>query len=252
MKKKPFQIYMCSVALLSLFAGCSNNNSHLTEQASLPTDALEPIPTAEVQPTAVPTVTATATATATAIPSATPTSTPTPAPTVALDCDFDNYLEAVPTLCLGQRMTVAGVEVANSIDAGDRLSIKATKKNGGTGGSRWYDAKITLSSPIDVLLPQIISIQSGGNAGNGQKLYLTFDQNVICSYRSHAASKYINPICKLNGSIDPSTGDGFSVGVGTYQADSTRVNGLSSVHCHVNGANGSGLVTQVRFDLLID
>jgi hypothetical protein len=247
-----FLVVIALTLSFALNSGCSKNNTYIKS----PSDQFgggnaEPIPTAvEPLPTATPTITPVPTITP--LPTLTPTGTPTPTPTTTagpLDCHFDNYLEHVPAGCVGTQMTVGGIIVADTEVFADRILFKATKKNGGAGGSRWYDAKVILPVFRDVLLPAEINILPGGNAGNGQKLYFIFDNLVICSYRSNANIKYVNPICKVGGVIDPSKSDGFAVGVGTYKPDNTSVNHFKTLQVSVNGASGGGIVTSVVFDL---
>lgn len=238
--------------ILSLFliASCTNSNSHMKDQFLPGNPGAEPEPTVSPElpdPTPTPTFTYTPTPTFTLTP--TPTSTPTPLPP---DCDFDHYQELVPKACLGHTMTVACDIVAETIKTNTKVVMTATKKNGGTGGSRFYDAKATFVSLTSVLLPATINVLPGGKAGNGQKLYLYFDNDVTCSYRSHANTKYITPVCKLNGQIDPGKTDGFAVGIGSYILDVSHVDDILSVHAHVNGASGNGTVTTVKFDLIFD
>jgi hypothetical protein len=232
---------MKSFCLLFLILSCSQNNPYVksTENGGAGTP-IKPGPTEIVpNPTSSPT----------ASPSLTPSPTFTSTPTLG-DCDFDDFEEHVPSGCVGHQMTVGPVIVADAAEFADRLTITATKKNGGPGGSRWYDVRFTLGILSNVFLPSAINIQAGGNAGNGQKLYLIFDNTVLCSYRSSAGNKYINPICKLGGVIDPTQIDGLAVGMGTYQPDSSRVSNFSIVQVSVNGASGGGVVTKVVFDLL--
>ncbi|MDH4469133.1 MAG: hypothetical protein QE271_13825 [Bacteriovoracaceae bacterium] len=247
--------------MIGVLIGCSKNNAYI--KATTPDSggggiALGPGPT-EIVPgpgvTETPTSnpTPTATATSTFIPTA--SFTPSPSPTHGGDeddCDFEDYYEHVPAGCVGKLMTV-GVDhevVANAQEFSDHISFTATKKNGGSGGSRWYDARISLGLISNVMLPAVINIRPGGNAGNGQKLYLIFDNTVICSYRSSTGNKYINPICKLGGVIDPTKSDGFAAGLGSYQSDNTKVANFKIAQVTVNGASGSGVVTKVIFDLV--
>ena len=247
-----------TILFLGILVGCSKNNSFI--KASAPNSGggifVEPVP-----PEVSPDPSATATVTATNTPTSTPTSiftpmpTPSPSPThgddSTADCDFRDYDEHVPAGCVGRQMTV-GIDhevVADAQEFSDRITFTATKKNGGSSGSRWYDARISLGLISNVLLPAVVNIQSGGNAGNGQKLYLIFDNTVICSYRSLAGNKYTQPICKWGGVIDPTKSDGFASGIGTYQADNTRVANFKIALVTVNGASGGGVVTKVIFNL---
>ena len=238
------------IFLLSWIQNCSKNNSYVKSPSDVvggggdlgpaPT-AIEPGPTKTPAPTFSPTFSST--------PTYTPSPTNVPNP---VDCDFETYQDHVPAGCVGHPMTVGGVIVADAEEFSDRIHFIATKKNGGTGGSRWYDARITLGIISNILLPVDVNIVAGGNAGNGQKLYFIFDNTVICSYRSVGSVKYANPICKLGGVIDPTKPDGFATGMGTYQPDNTRVNNFKILQVTVNGASGGGVVTKVNFDVFFD
>ncbi len=213
-----------------------------------PTPTCTPTPTKTYTPTPTKTPTPTPTPTKTYTATATPTYSPTP---IKPDCHFDSYKEVVPKACLGHTMTVGCDVVAETIIKDKKVRIIATKKNAGPSWSRYYDAKARFASLRSVLLPSSISVLRGGSAGVGQKLYLFFDNDVTCSYQSNGKNKYATPVCKLHGRIDPLKADGFAVGVGSY-VGATRVDDILSVHVHVNGSGGTGIVTTVQFDLIFD
>lgn len=118
------------------------------------------------------------------------------------------------------------------------LVLVASKKNGGTGGSQWVDTTYELDQPSLLALPS--SIPAVGNAGNGQKLYIKFNDSIDCVWFSHAQTSYQDHKCYRNAVRAPSLASGFSEG---EELTINEIEDVEKVEMHVNGAQGDGVIT---------
>ncbi len=64
----------------------------------------------------------------------------------------------------------------------------ASKKNGGVGGSRFFDGALVLDEPAALALPEVIP--ADGKAGNGQELYVLLNGEIDCAWYSARDSQY--------------------------------------------------------------
>jgi hypothetical protein len=121
--------------------------------------------------------------------------------------------------------------------------IRASKRNGGTGGSLYFDKSQTLETPKTVVFPNTLQALSYSQVGSGEKLYILFNNLVDCVWFSHSSSKsYKNPICKTGATRDPASPDGL---IGGMSVPFAFVNPVSSVQMRVAGSSGSNIITTV-------
>lgn len=128
--------------------------------------------------------------------------------------------------------------------------IRASKRNGGAGGSLYFDKSQTLETPKTIVFPNVLQALSYSQVGNGEKLYILFNNLVDCVWFSHSGSKsYKNPVCKTGATRDPASPDGL---IGGMSVPFAFVNPVSSVQMRVSGSSGSNLITTVdaAFDFI--
>jgi len=128
--------------------------------------------------------------------------------------------------------------LANTEVSETEIKMIASKRNGGTGGSKFFDAVLTLDEAKDLILP--LSIPAIGNAGNGQKLYVKFNEQIDCAWFSHAGNQYRNPRCFEEATRDGGSTSGFNGGTEVFL---TAINDVTILEMQVNGASGSGVIT---------
>jgi hypothetical protein len=145
--------------------------------------------------------------------------------------------EAVLT-CNDLIVLLDGNILANTEINSTQIIMVASKRNGGTGGSKFYDANLTLDEAKDLALPN--TIPAVGNAGNGQKLYIKFNDEIDCAWFSHAQSEYRNPRCFEGASRNGGSPSGFSDGDELFL---TTINDFTTLEMQVNGASGNGVMT---------
>lgn len=129
------------------------------------------------------------------------------------------------------------------------ITMTAAKRNGGEGGSKWFDAALNLDTPVDLNLADDANIVTG-DGGNGQKLYILFNDTIDCAYFSNSVSQtYENRYCVIGGTRNPSVPDGFDFGA---QYTGGTIDDVTSIEMTVAGSDGDGVVTivEVVFDLL--
>lgn len=158
--------------------------------------------------------------------------------TLPTECTVEDINDAFDTNCETARVTFGGDVIVDSIEDNNEITMIASKKNGGSGGSKWFSARITLSGPLTILLPT--QIPAAGKAGNGQKLYVNFNDTVDCAWYSHANNKYRNPRCFTGAARNGGTSSGFSGGT---EVANDRVESVTEMHMQVAGASGSGILT---------
>ncbi len=137
---------------------------------------------------------------------------------------------------LGTTTTLSSVDVSTA-----SVVLVASKKNGGTGGSRWFDADVDLGAPETLTLPS--SIPAVGNPGNGQKLYVLFTRDgavdVDCAWFS-GSGEYGSFRCFEGATRNGGTSAGFTGGTEVFI---TEVVDATSLDMNVAGASGSGDIT---------
>lgn len=126
----------------------------------------------------------------------------------------------------------------NPYDLEDRLIIVASKKNGGEGGSVFFDSEYETPEKYHLELPDII--QASGSPGNGQKLYILFNSTIDCMWSSHADEDYRDPVCYQSAERTPATPEGFE---GGEKKEITDIEEVEKIEMHVNGAQGDGVLT---------
>lgn len=123
-----------------------------------------------------------------------------------------------------------------AVNAND-VVLTASKKNGGAGGSRWFDATATLEPTETLVLPN--SIPAVGNPGNGQKLYVLFDGVIDCAWFSGGGS-YNAFRCFTGATRNGGTPAGFEGGTEVFLSE---VDDVGTIEMTVAGAQGSGVIT---------
>lgn len=141
---------------------------------------------------------------------------------------------------LGESSDLNGVEITPT-----EVILTASKKNGGAGGSRWFDALATLDPPQTLSLPA--SIPAEGNPGNGQKLYVLFDDGTDCAWFSGGGA-YGSYRCFTGATRNGGTPSGFSGGTEVFPSE---IVGASTVDMTVAGASGSGVITTATATFVI-
>jgi hypothetical protein len=162
---------------------------------------------------------------------------------VLQDCVIDSW-DIPLTPCASIRKN--GTLLSRNHLTDTAFEFTASKKNGGAGGTRWFDAKLEWNIAKNFLLPT--EIFATGNAGNGQKLYIKFNDSLDCVWYSHAGIKYRNPRCFLGASRAPGNSVGFS---GGSEVASSHALGVKKIWVSVNGASGNGVVTTVNSNFQI-
>lgn len=140
--------------------------------------------------------------------------------------------------CNDMIVLLNGNILANTEINSNQIKVIASKRNGGTGGSKFYDANLTLENATDLTLPT--SIPAVGNAGNGQKLYVLFNGVIDCAWFSHAGNQYRNPRCFEGATRSGGSSSGFTGGTELFLA---TINDVTTLEMQVNGASGSGIMT---------
>lgn len=153
-----------------------------------------------------------------------------------LECTILTLLDPVDTACT--RVVIGSTVLANRQDSATTLTLTASKKNGGSGGTKWFDSRATVSPATDFALP--LSIPAQGNAGNGQKLYMRFNDTLDCAWYSFAANQYRNPRCFIGATRNGGASSGFSGGT---EVNATKALAVTSVKMTVNGSSGGGVLT---------
>lgn len=126
------------------------------------------------------------------------------------------------------------------------LTLVASKKNGGAGGSAWFNIAKESSTAVQLQLPNIIP--ATGNAGNGQKLYVLFNKTVDCAWYSSASTRYQNFRCFQGATRNSGKSSGF---VGGTELFINSVSNVTLIEMSLNGANGSGVITTATAQFLI-
>lgn len=124
-----------------------------------------------------------------------------------------------------------------SVDNGDTyLTLVASRIR--PGSTVFVNAVADLDPALDLSVPT--QILNGGNSANGHKLYLSLTSSVgevLCSYVSHAGTKYNFSECRIGGTKSPGTsGSGITGGVASAAKDFYNV---TRVEMEVNGGSGS-------------
>ena len=161
------------------------------------------------------------------------------------ECMIADLNDAVDPACLS--VIFNGAVLSGVSSDGTQVIAKASRRGGGTGGTKWFDSQKTFSTPIDLVLPS--QIPAFGNAGNGQKLYIKFNDQTDCAWYSHANAKYQNPRCFDGATRKPSVSSGFTGGV---EVDHVRMDGVTKLTMTVNGSTGSGTLTTASATFPID
>lgn len=161
-----------------------------------------------------------------------------PNPVAENDCQLSPFGEDHILECDYLTLLVEGNILSKIHETDQELVMIASKKNGGTGGSQWVDAVYELETAALLALPT--SIPAVGNAGNGQKLYIKFNDSIDCVWFSEAQSSYKNYQCYRAGIRDASKPSGFSEG---ELLSLNEIEEVEKIEMHVNGASGSGVIT---------
>jgi hypothetical protein len=126
----------------------------------------------------------------------------------------------------------------NPYDLDDRLIMIASKKNGGQDGSLFFDSEYETPQKYHLELPD--KIQASGSPGNGQKIYILFNEVTDCMWTSETDEDYRNRVCYQNAERAPATSEGFA---GGQEIELTDIESVEKVEMHVNGAQGDGILT---------
>jgi hypothetical protein len=125
------------------------------------------------------------------------------------------------------------------VDQAEGLKLWASKKNGGTGGSLWFNSVVDLDPALDLGIPSSIPVTLG-NGGNGQKLYILINNEIDCVWYSKGSKVYRNPRCFTGATRSPGTSLGFSAGL---EVSSTEALEVFRLEMELNGSQGDGVVT---------
>lgn len=161
-----------------------------------------------------------------------------PNPSAENNCQLSPFGDDHILECDYLTLLVEGNVLSKIHETEQELVVIASKKNGGTGGSQWVDTSYELESATLLALPA--SIPASGDAGNGQKLYIKFNDSIDCVWFSVAQNSYENYQCYRGGIRDASTPSGFSEG---ELLSLNEVEEVEKIEMHVNGASGSGIIT---------
>lgn len=177
-------------------------------------------------------------------PAPTPSPDPTPDPIQPKQCVLENINAPVDDACLEGSISLAdGTLLAGSTTTERTARIVASKKNGGDGGSKFFEHRLRFPSATNIELPE--KIPAEGKAGNGQKLYASFGSDVECAWFSKANKEYKDPKCFEGAERAPEKKDGFT---GGREVDHDKIHGAEFMQIKVDGASGNGVVTRVQFE----
>jgi hypothetical protein len=154
-----------------------------------------------------------------------------------IDCVISSLEEALPSNCRSISMG-ANLLAGGSTDSSGNFRLTASRRSGGSGGTKWFNLTYRFPRPQSVSLPA--EITATGNAGNGQKLYIRFNSNLDCAWYSSATRVYLGRRCFSGASRAPSTSSGF---VGGTEIIVGTVADVSAIEMTVNGSSGIGVLT---------
>ncbi len=165
-------------------------------------------------------------------------------PSIA-ECIIADLNDFVDPLCLSVIFDGAPLSVVTISES--QVMAKASRRSGGTGGTKWFDSQNTFSFPVDLVLPT--QIPAIGNAANGHKLYIKFNDQTDCAWYSSAGTRYQSPRCFDGATRSPGTSLGFTGGM---EVGSIRMDAVTRITMTVNGSGGSGVLTTATANFLID
>jgi|GEM_PF-6139596 len=152
-----------------------------------------------------------------------------------LVCDITNLADSTANCA---KITYQNQVLAETVVNQSNLTMVASKKNGGAGGSFWYNGTFSSTNPVNLQLPT--SINASGNAGNGQKLYILFNDSIDCAWFSNALVRYNNFRCFQGATRNAGTSAGFTGGTEVFLGS---ISNVTKAQMTVSGASGSGVIT---------
>jgi len=152
-----------------------------------------------------------------------------------LVCDLTNLSDSTANCA---KVTYQNQVLAETKVSQASLTMVASKKNGGAGGSFWYNSAISSTTPVNLQLPA--SIDASGNAGNGQKLYILFNNSIDCAWFSNASVRYNNFRCFQGATRNAGNAAGFTGGTELFLGS---ISNVTKAQMTVSGSSGSGVIT---------
>lgn len=153
-------------------------------------------------------------------------------------CEITDLNQTIAGTC--QSVQYGNTLLAGSTQSQETVTIVASKRNGGSGGSRWFNSSLQLSQATALSLPE--ELTAAGNGGNGHHVYILINGSIDCVWTSHGAHRYRNPVCKMGATRNPSDSTGFSGGTSVA---TSAIPAVSRLEMTVNGSQGNGVLTTV-------
>ncbi len=154
------------------------------------------------------------------------------------DCTFLEVGENVEMTCSGSVILIPGNLLSSSKVESDKVTLKASRKNGGADGDKNYDLTLTLNSALDLELPSTIA--TTGNAGSDLKLYLKINNDIDCAYTSDGSGEFKNPHCYTGAVRDSTELTGFTGGI--EEAD-LIIENILDIEMNLDSSSGDGVIT---------
>lgn len=161
------------------------------------------------------------------------------------NCTFTDVGDDVEMTCDNTVILIPGSRLSSSKVESDKVTIKASRKNGGADGDKSYDLSTTLDSALILELPSTIS--TTGNAGSGNKLYIKINDDIDCAYTSDAG-EFKDPHCFTGATRDPSETLGFTGG--TEESDLV-IEDVLDIEMKIDLSEGNGVITTATAILAI-
>lgn len=146
----------------------------------------------------------------------------------------DNYFAVT---CNGQTIQVHGEVLSYTDMKDDLITVIASHKSSSESGESYYDAFINLMVPLTLNLPHFIPSVVAGQVG--QRLYVLFNDNILCVWIADDSGSYTDRECRKDPEL--SHGGENPIEGGEIIDDSSQLEDVGSIMMRVyNGPSTDG------------